>query len=109
FLTGNALDQVNPDSTFQFYDLNRLWSDVGVARAAGLSLVNIATEPVSVADVARAGFGRAFVNPDAPPAVHYDMRTRHAAAWGSGGPYLVPREGVLSGIADFVATSRQAT
>lgn len=108
FLTGNALDQVNPRSTFQFYDLDRLWSDVGVARAAGLSLVNVATEPVSVADVARVGFGREFVNPDAPPAVHYDMRTRHAVAWGSNGPYLMDREAVLSGIAEFVASPRQA-
>lgn len=105
-LTGNALDQVNPASTFQFLDLDLLWRDIEVARRAGLRLVNLATEPVSVADVARHGFGLSFENPTAPDPVHYDMHTRHAALWGRTGPYLMDHRTVLDRIARFVARQR---
>lgn len=106
FLREQALDQVNPASTFQFYDLDRLWGDVEIALAAGLDLVNLATEPVTVAEVARHGFGREFENRSAPEEVHYDMQTRHADRWGISGAYLAGREAVLAGIARFVAEQR---
>jgi nucleoside-diphosphate-sugar epimerase len=106
FLTGNAVDQVHPASRFQFYDLSSLWQDIMVAAEAGLSLVNFATEPVSVAEVAEQGFGRSFVNPGAPPPVQYDMLTRHASVWHREGKYLRDRAEVLAGIAAFVASRR---
>jgi nucleoside-diphosphate-sugar epimerase len=105
-LTGNPLDQVNPSSTFQFYDLSRLWADIEIATAASLRLVNLATEPVSVADVAERGFSRRFENPAAPPSVHYDMWTRYAGLWQAAGHYLVDREATLTAIAGFVRETR---
>jgi hypothetical protein len=55
---------------------------------AGLPLVNLAVEPVKAADIARECFGIDFRNETESPAVHYDMRTRQAAAFGRSGPYL---------------------
>jgi hypothetical protein len=67
---------------FQFYPMVNLWFDLQTALAAGLSLVHLTAEPVSVADVARLGFGREFDNPVAPAPARYDMRSRHAALFG---------------------------
>ena len=80
--------------------------DVETARRHGLPLVNLATEPVSVREVARRAFGIAFENPKATTAARYDMRTRHAALFGGSGPYVASRTEVLDGIAAFVAAER---
>lgn len=107
FLHDNNLNRIHHAAEFQFYDLRRLWRDLTIAREAGLSLVHLATEPVSVADVARAVLGREFCN--APPIApaRYDFRTRHAALFGREGHYLEERSEVLQRIHDFVAACRK--
>src|SRR5207244_13620945 len=72
-------DKISADGVFQFYNLRRLWRDVQAALAAGLSLVNFATEPVSMREVARAAFDIEFTNDPGGQPVHYDVRTKHAA------------------------------
>lgn len=104
FLHNNDVAQINPESVFQFYPLRRLWGDVGVAADAHLRLVNFATEPVSVADVASHAFGIHFMNPAAPAPVRYNVQTEHATVWGRSSPYLMSRLDVLADIADFVAS-----
>lgn len=108
FLHGNALDAICPASVYQFYPLARLWSDIGMAQRHGLRLVNLATEPVSVRDVAREAFGTDFVNPKQTNAARYDQRTKHAALFGGKGGYLMTRRQVLDAIRDFVASQRTA-
>jgi len=104
FLHDNEVGNINPDSVFQFYDTRRLWADIQRAWDAGLRLVNFATEPVSVAQVARTGFGFTFANPDAPAPARYDMHTKHAATWGGSGPYIARGPQVLDDLVDYVAS-----
>ena len=86
------------DSSFQFYDVRDLWGHVLLARDAGLSVVNLATEPVTSAQVARECFGVDYRCDDRPQ-VAYDLRTAHAAALaGREGPYLRSADEVLTGI-----------
>lgn len=104
FLHHNALDRIPAEGVFQFYPLARLWADVGRVRAAGLELVNLATEPVSVRELAREAFGLELAGPipsDAP-APRYDFRTRHAALFGGRGGYLLSRDEVLDALRRFV-------
>jgi nucleoside-diphosphate-sugar epimerase len=85
-------------STFQFYDVRELWGHVLLARDAGLSVVNLATEPVSSAEVARDCFGVDYRCTDRPE-VGYDLRTRYAAELaGREGPYLRSTGEVVAGI-----------
>ena len=107
-LHDNCLDQIQPRSSFQFYDLSSLWQDVERAREGGLDLVHLATEPVTVAEVAAAAFGRSLPQRPELPVVRYDFRTRHAALWGRSGVYLQGREEVLRRIASFVRTEQGA-
>ena len=86
------------DSTFQFYDVRALWGHVLLAQDAGLRVVNLATEPVSAAQVARECFGVDYRCDDRPQ-VAYDLRTAHAPELaGREGPYLADADEVLAGI-----------
>lgn len=86
-LNHNSLDAVDSRAIFQFYPMVNLWYDVGAALDAGLELIHLTAEPVSVADVAAYGFGLEFSNTlDRTPPV-YDMRTRHATVAGRVGDY----------------------
>jgi nucleoside-diphosphate-sugar epimerase len=106
FLHENHLERVPSDGVFQFYDLSRVAADVETCARAGLRLVHFATEPVSVAEVARAAFGREFTNRLGTPAPRYDLRTRHAASFGRSGPYIATKSETLERLAAFVKAAR---
>lgn len=106
FLHKNRLDLINPTSILQFYDLSALWQDIGTVLDSRISLVNFATEPVSVEEVAREAFGFSFRNGSPPAPVHYDFRSLYAAVLGGRGGYLRDRATVLQGMRRFVAQER---
>ena len=109
FLNGNQVDRIHHASVFQFYDLNWLWSDIEVAQAAGLKLIHLATEPVSVGEVAREVFEFSFENePPAPPA-RYDFRSWHAERFGGQGGYLRSKAEVLEAMRAFVREQEATT
>ncbi|MFJ3484557.1 pyridine nucleotide transhydrogenase [Pseudomonas sp. NPDC090202] len=86
-LNHNNLDAIDSRGRFQFYPMVNLWHDIRVALDAGLSLIHLCAEPLSVADVALHGFGKAFTHelPGVAPA--YSMQTRHADLFGVTGHY----------------------
>ena len=102
FLHRNQLDQVDARSVFQFYDLERLWTDLDRARSLGLDLVNFPTEPVSVKEVAWEGFGIEFDNTTERGPARYDMRSVHAEAMDGADGYLMDAAQVLSAIRRYV-------
>lgn len=106
FLHDNEVHKIDSRGVFQFYNLGRLWRDIETAMTAGLPLVHLATEPVSVADVARAAFGIEFTNEVSAAPARYDMRTRHATLFGGSGFYIENKTSELGGIAAFVAAQR---
>jgi nucleoside-diphosphate-sugar epimerase len=101
-LHGNCLDQIHSDARYQFYDLKHLWRDIETARRAGLKRLHLATEPVSVEEVARDVFGRKFQQAPHDRPARYDFRSRHAAIYGGSRGYLYSRAAVLTGMRDFV-------
>jgi nucleoside-diphosphate-sugar epimerase len=106
FLHDNDVQKIDSRGVFQFYDTTRLWNDLEIAMRNRLPLVHLATEPVSVADVARAAFNIEFDNRVAESPARYDMRTRHAALFGGENPYIENSRQVLDGIAAYVARER---
>lgn len=87
FLNNNNLHAIESRGVFQFYPMINLWYDIQMALKAGLSLVHLTAEPISVADVALKGYGRPFTQTIENPPARYDMRTRHAQIFGSLGQY----------------------
>jgi hypothetical protein len=64
-----------------------LWYDIQIALNAGLRLVHLTAEPISVADVSKSGFGKAFEHELHNAPASYDMRTIHASVFGVTGLY----------------------
>jgi nucleoside-diphosphate-sugar epimerase len=106
-LHGNQTEKIDSRGRFQFYDLERLAGDLDAAERAGLRLVHCATEPVTVERMAREAFGMGFVNELSAPPASYDMHTRHAAVFGSSGPYLADARETLAAMREFVGRERE--
>ena len=64
-----------------------LWADIETALSAGLKLVHLTAEPISVSEVANQGFGRIFENHLSNSPAMYDMRTCYANIFGASGLY----------------------
>jgi hypothetical protein len=104
-LHDNRLDYIDPASRFQWYPLDRLADDIDRVQALGLPLVNLATEPLGMAEVQRRFFpGRTLGGQSRP--VAYDVRTRHGAAFGGDACYALGADTVLEAMGRFVAASR---
>lgn len=95
---GNDLPKIDPRGVFQFYPMQNLWSDIGVASGSGLRLVHLTAEPVSVEEIALEGFGLRLPQKfDGAPA-SYDFRTRHAPLFGAAGMYQYRKADTLAAV-----------
>jgi nucleoside-diphosphate-sugar epimerase len=105
-LHGNYSYASASTSQLQFYDVRRLWSDLQVACGRRLPIVNIATEPVSLGDIAAicadAGAGGVRYGTGV---VQHDMCTNYAHEWRRTGRYLYSREEVLDDLRSFATES----
>lgn len=108
-LHDNQLFNIDASGVFQFYNLDHLWADIQKALALGLELLNVATEPFTVGDMAKEAFGREFTNHRPLPPPRYDFRSKHAAAWGGKDGYLYNCGQVMSELRDFVAREKAGT
>jgi dTDP-4-dehydrorhamnose reductase len=98
FLNNNNLDAIDSRGVFQFYPMVNLWYDIQTALQAGLGLVHLTAEPISVAEVARAGFGRAFEHTLPNPPARYDFQSQHAALFGGRSAYQYSKRETLQAI-----------
>ena len=102
-LHDNTLEKINPASTFQYYDVERLWSDIGIAMRENLPLVHLFTEPVSTQEIVERFFPNAKVGRDPAPEAHYDFRTRYGRLFGGDERYIEGRRSVVARLGAFVS------
>ena len=103
-----AVEFHNHATTYQYYDMSRLWQDIQVAQKAGLSCIHLVPAPLKAADIHAALTGRSM--PETGARLHLeDMRTRHAGLWGGSGAYLEGAETVLDKLTRFYATEKART
>ncbi|MDZ7277983.1 pyridine nucleotide transhydrogenase [Pantoea eucrina] len=97
FLNNNNLEQIESRGVFQFYPMINLWYDIEIALQNGLKLLHLTAAPISVADVARFGFGFEFENHVQPKPGHYDMKSCHSHLFTSNNDYQYShRESLMS-------------
>lgn len=87
FLNNNNLAAIESRGVFQFYPMVNLWFDIQVALNAGLKLIHLTAEPISVADISKEGFGKQFNHVLSNPPAIYDMRSCHTTFFGVNGKY----------------------
>lgn len=96
----SAIQFTNPDSRFQYYDITRLWSDIGRCKHVDLDVIHLAPEPLNAGDVYQAVTQRTM--PSSTARVHCeDMRTSHSTLWGRDNGYIEDATAVLSRIVRF--------
>ena len=87
--------------------LRRIGTDIGRVVDAGLGLCNLFTEPIATGDIIDRFFPQKSVGGGAAPAVHYDLRTRHGAVFGSPVPgYARSRRQVMDDLGAWLADAR---
>ena len=86
---------VNYKSQFQFFDITQIWEVINSCIQNDLSLLNVATEPISaqeIADIFDCRLGNSGKE------ITYNMRTIHATVFQKDKDYLMSREEVINGI-----------
>lgn len=102
----NRTEFINPAGLLQWYPVSRLWADIGTTRRVGLNLVNLVTEPVRMRDIIERDFPGVVVGEETHPAPEYRVGTRHAAAFGGQGAFIMSAQKCLDTISGFVADER---
>ena len=106
-LGASATQFHHPDTTYQYYPIDRLWHDIGIALDAGLSHLHLVAEPLTATAIHARLTGRPM--PDTPARLHReDVRTRHSVLWGAEGPYQFSAAATLDRLTAFFASQRAA-
>jgi nucleoside-diphosphate-sugar epimerase len=108
-LNDNNVAAIDSRGLFQFYPMVNLWADIAVALAAGLRLVHLTAEPISLADVAAEGFGRDLRPVSSAPPTRYDLRTRHAALFGAAGNYQYDRRASILAVRSYAQSEPRSS
>lgn len=99
----SALNFTDSRGIFQFYNLGNLWDDINIALENNIKLLNIATEPVSVAEIYEAlTNGEKFHNQVAANPPYYNYKSVHADLFGGRDGYFMGKQQILQEIIDFV-------
>lgn len=95
----------NRETTYQYYEIDRLWGDIGVALEAGLTHLHCASEPLKAKVIHQHLTGQEM--PETQARVHSeDMHSEHSALWGQGGPYLYDAQTTLARLSAFFEDER---
>ncbi len=107
-LHDHETDRIDSRSVFQFYDVARLAELIDETRKAAISLLNVATQPLSLEEIAEDCFGTPFVNHVSAAPARYDFRSRHAERLGGRSGYIHEAAVVRRDIRHWVQQERSA-
>lgn len=96
----SAIQFHNPKTTYQYYEIARLWSDICIAKNEELSLIHLATEPLNTSIIYKKLFQKDM--PDNGTPIHNeDLQSNYALLWNCKGPYLYNSDHILDRIFNF--------
>lgn len=101
-----ALNFTDSRSIFQFYPLSRLWEDIQTAFQEEITLLNLATEPISAGELYKSLTGESFKNELAGTPAKYDFRTIHAEKFGGKSGYICGKAEIMEDIRQYVEGSQ---
>lgn len=105
-LLNGSTQNINPASQLQFYWLNYIWADITKALEQNLKVINFATEPIKLKELADKVFNLKLSGEINTPPAYYDMHTKNAPLWGiSEKPYLYLKDKVLEDLKTFIKTA----
>lgn len=108
YLHDNETHKIDTRHVFQFYSLDHVYADVERLLASDVDVLNVSTEPVDTASVARICLGRDVVNEVADQPIRYDMRSDYAERFGGRDGYIYSQAQVLEDLSKYVDEFRSA-
>ena len=103
----SALNFTDSRGIFQYYNLKYLYENIQTAMENGVKVLNIATEPVTIAEIYNAITGEEFKNELGGAVPHYDFKTENYEIFGGKDGYIQTKEFVLNDIKEFIAQAQQ--
>ena len=98
----NCLHMINPESSFQYYDLADLGLDIELALRSGLKVVNLVTEPIASSEILDRFFPGKSVGEQKANKASYNLKTLHASAFGGPEGYIRNKQTVLQKLAIYL-------
>jgi nucleoside-diphosphate-sugar epimerase len=98
----NQVDRIVPNAMFQWYPLGRFARDLDLITDAGVKLINITAEPVSMQDVRARFFPDVPIGPPIETPPIYDVRSVHDALLGGHHGYHLNAAQVWQAMGTFV-------
>ncbi|MBC7740778.1 MAG: hypothetical protein H7061_01180 [Bdellovibrionaceae bacterium] len=102
FLNDNETHKIDSRAKFQFYNLLNLKTDLDKVLSHKIKILNLATEPLTVAEISQRGFAKLFKNELSAPVTSYDIKSQFAEIWGHHDGYLYSKAQTLEELKDFV-------
>ncbi|WP_339891968.1 hypothetical protein [uncultured Alteromonas sp.] len=103
----NILETINPDSSLQWYPLQRLYTDINTVIYNDIDLVNLSVEPITtkqIIDIAPLTRDESQLTSSEPASpVHYNVKSKYASLFGGHNGYVVSAEESLNAISQYFA------
>lgn len=97
FLCFNQVEKINLASSFQWYPLTRIWTDIERVIESRLPVVNFAVEPMPTDVIQKRFFPDVTAGAAASPQAHYDMHSIYAERLGGlNQDYLMSKDEILA-------------
>lgn len=103
----SALNFTDSRGVFQYYNLNRLWSDIELALENHICKLNLAVEPVTIQELYKKLTGEDFVNELSKPVPFFNYKTKHAALWNGANGYILTKEVVLEDLKRYIQSKME--
>lgn len=101
----SALNFTDSRGTFQYYNLAQLWNDIQIALENGIKKLNLAVEPITIAELYKELTGETFIN-ELPKAVpFFNYKTKYASLWNGQNGYIKTKEAVLEDVKAYIESN----
>ena len=88
---------------FQYFHLGQLWALIEKALDANVRVLNVAVEPVTIAEIYSYVYdGKQFCNELNKPVPHFDFKTKYTDILGGKDGYILDKETCLKQIKEFI-------
>lgn len=102
----SALNFTDSRGKYQFYHLKYLWKHIEIARKNGIKVLNLATEPVSIAEIYHYINNQEFKNEITPNVPDYNFKTKYASLFNGKDGYIFDKDFILEDIKKFIGENK---
>lgn len=103
-MNDNNVSKINPESEFQYYNLQHLVEDIRKVCTHNIPVVNICSEPIKTREIAHEIFHQDLSLNDSSNPVKYDINSLYSSLWGRE-KYLYSKKDVLRELSTYVSSN----